>query len=178
MSTPVGGENLIIEMFDSEAQPSDTNFLQSFEFGSSQSAGFAFEGDLFSITPAHMSVKAIDEIVELFFADVRGRAATEVSETKLTSLECACSAVALSFLDQGIEIEFDFAGVLVRVDFEVAKLATLTAKRYVQIKTEWIVDSRRLIERLYRFRHIFWLPFRKRRIVGNKIVPDFSSCSR
>src|SRR5258705_7571200 len=178
MSTPVGGENLIIEMFDSEAQPSDTNFLQSFEFGSSESAGLAFEGDLFSITPAHMSVKAIDQIVELFFADIRGRAATEVGETKLAPLKCACSAVALSFLDQGIEIEFDFAGVLVCVDFEVAKLATLAAERYVQVKAEWFFDSRRLIESLYGLRHIFWFPLRKRRIVGNKIVPDFGSCSR
>src|SRR4030095_3324487 len=83
------------------------------------------------------------------------------------------ATIEFGFLDQSVEIDFDFGGVLVGVDFEITKLAALATERYMKVETEWIFSARCLIERLDCVSNILRFPLRKRWIIGNKIIPDF-----
>ena len=86
-----------------------------------------------------MTIESFDQVVKLLFADVRRRAAAEVSKPQLPALKGAGAAVNLILLDQRVEIDLDLGGVLVGVDFEVTELAALAAKRNVEVKPERLV---------------------------------------
>lgn len=122
-----------------------------------------------------MVVEAVNKVVQLLFADVRGCTSAEVSKAELPALKSACAAVAFNLLDQCVKINFNLAGILVRIDFEVAKLAALAAERDVKVKTERVLGTGRLIQRLNRVGDVFRFPLRERRIVRNKIIADFSA---
>src|SRR6266487_5898542 len=122
-----------------------------------------------------MAVEAVNQVVELLFADVRRRTATEISKAELPALQGACAAVAFNLLDECVEIKFNLAGIFVRIDFEVAKLTALAAERDVKVKTERVLSTGRLIQRLNRVGDVFRFPLRERRIVRNKIIADFSA---
>src|SRR6185295_14068886 len=123
-----------------------------------------------------MSVETVNQVVELLFADVGRRAAAKVSKSQLSSLKSAGAAVAFHLLDESIEIDANLFGVLVCIDFEIAKLATLAAKRNVQIKAERFFDTRWLGQCFKCFRHELRLPLREGRIIRNKIIANFRIC--
>jgi len=120
-------------------------------------------------------IQSIDEIAQLFFADVRRRAATKICESKLPPCKGGHATVKFVLFDQRVEINLDFGGVLVGVDFEITEVAALPAKGNMNIEAEGIVDSRRLVERVDYFRKKLGLPLRKRWIVRDKKIPYFSS---
>src|SRR5688500_19810899 len=76
-----------------------------------------------------MSVEAVDEVVQLLLADVRRRTATKVGEAQLAALKSMCAAIALHLFDEGVQIELNLAGILVRINFEVTKLAAFATDR-------------------------------------------------
>ena len=94
------------------------------------------------------------------------------------TLEGSCTRITLSFLNQSIQVNFDLAGVLVGVDFEVTKLAALATKWNMQIEAEWIhlCELVGLVLQLLRQRSPASIV--KRRVVGNKIVTNLRSCLR
>ena len=96
-------------------------------------------------------------------------------QTAVPSLKRGRAAVEFVLFDQRVEIDLNLGGVLVGVDFEVTELAALAAERNVNIKAERIVDARRLVERRDGLANKLRFPLRKRRIIRNKIISDFSS---
>src|SRR5262245_24407700 len=121
-----------------------------------------------------MPVESIHQIVKLLFADIRRRAAAEVGQPKLPTLQRGRAAVDFILFDQRVEIDLDLRSVLVRVDFEVTKFAPLAAEWDVNVKPERLLDASGTAQRLDRVRDVFRFPLRERRIVGDEIIADFS----
>ncbi len=81
-----------------ETQSRDADLFQRFELRFLQRAGLALESDFFGILPTHVAIEAIDQVMKLLFADVRRRAAAEVSEAQLPPLKraaCGCRVRSL-----------------------------------------------------------------------------------
>ena len=175
MRAAIRRQDLVVEMFDTEAQPRDADLFERFELRFLQRARLTLEGDFFGILPTHVTIETIDQIMQLLFADVRRRAAAEVSEPELPPLKSGHAAVDFILFDQRVEIDLDLGCVLVRVDFEVTEVAALAAERDVNVKTERIFNARRLVERLEGVSHKLRLPLRERRIIRDKIIADFGS---
>src|SRR6185436_867645 len=95
MRATIEGENLIVEMFDTETKTSHADRLERFEFRLLQCSRLALESNFLCIAPAHVTIKTFNEITQLFIADVRRRAAAEVSKAKLAPFECRHAAVKL-----------------------------------------------------------------------------------
>src|SRR5262249_60347131 len=123
--------------------------------------------------PASTPIRSVRQIAELVCADFGWRADSEVGEPKLPPLLCGHAAVDFILLDQRVEIDLDLRSVLIRVDFEVTKFASLAAERDVYVKTKRLLHSRRLIQRIDRVLDVFRLPLRERRIVRDEIMADF-----
>src|SRR5689334_4801164 len=174
MRASVRGENLVIEVLDAETETRHTDVFQRLEFRLVQRAGLTFKRDFFRVCPTHVTIQTLDEITQLPIADIRRRAAAEVSETKPTSLKRSGATVELVLFDQRVEIDLDLGSILVGIDFEVTKETTLAAERNVQIETEWIVYARGLRERVEGLRYELRLPLRERRVVRDKIIPYLS----
>ena len=96
----------------------------------------------------------------------------------MPTLKSICAAVDFILFDERLNIKLYLGSVLVRVDFEVAKLATFATERDVKIKAERVRDARRRIERVEGARDVFRFPLRERRICSNKIIADLSFCLR
>jgi hypothetical protein len=134
MSASVGGQNLIVEVFDAETETRHADRFERFEFRFLQGTRLALERDLFRFVPTHVTIETVDEITQLLVADVRRRAAAEVSKAKLASFERRHATVKLVLFDQCVEIDLDLGSVLVGIDFEVTKVTAFTAERNVNIK--------------------------------------------
>src|SRR6185436_7371253 len=134
MRATVGGEDLIVEVFDPETETRHADRLERFEFRFLQRAGLTLESDLLRLVPTHVTIETIDEVTQLLVADVRRRAATEVRKAKLASCKRGHATVKLVLLDQRVEIRLDLGGVLVRVDFEVTKVTALATERNVDVE--------------------------------------------
>src|SRR5215212_9336870 len=135
MRTAICSEDLVVEVFDAEAQPCDADGFECFEFRLLNRARLTLERYLFSVLPTDVSIQAIDEIMQLLLTDVRRCAATEVCKAKLPALKRRHTAVKLVLFDQRIEIDLDLRRVLVCVDFEITEQAALAAKRNVNVET-------------------------------------------
>src|ERR1041384_429043 len=145
MRATIGGEDLVVKVFDAETKTRHADRFQRFEFRFLQCSRLAFKRDLFRVLPTHVTIETIDEITQLLLANVRWRATAEVSEAKLTSCKRRHATVKLVLFDQRVEIDFDLGGVLIGVDFEVTEVTTLAAEGNVYVKTQRIFNSRRLI---------------------------------
>src|SRR6185369_7436958 len=158
MRAPVSGENLVVEVFDTKTQSRDSDVFERFEFRFLDRARLTFERDFFRVRPTHVLIQSIDEIAQLFLADVRRRAATEICEPELPPCKGRHAAVKFVLFDQRVEIDLDLGGVLVSVDLEITEVAALPAEGNMNIETQRIVDSRRLVERVDYFRKKLGLP--------------------
>src|SRR5262245_42307860 len=119
MSAAVRGEDLVVEVFDAETQTRHADVFQGFQFRLLNRAGLTLERDLFSVVPRHVPVQTVDEITQLFLADVRRSAAAEISKAQLSSLKSGRAAVELVLFNECVEIDLDLGRVFVDVDFEV-----------------------------------------------------------
>src|SRR5215510_6253348 len=142
MSAAVGGQNVVVEMFDAEAQSRDADFFQRFELRFAERARLALECDLFGVLPTHMPVESFHEIAKLLFADIGRRAAAEVGQPELPPLQSGHAAVDFILPDQRVQIDLDLRSVLVSVDFEITKFAPLAAERDVYVKAERLLHAR------------------------------------
>src|ERR1043165_6943868 len=135
MRATVGGEDLVVEVFDAETETRHADRFERFEFRLLQRPRLALESHFFCIAPTHVTIETFDKITQLLVADVRRSAAAEVSEAKLASCERRHTTVKLVLLDQRVEIDLDLGSVLIRVDFEVTEVTALATERNVNIKT-------------------------------------------
>ena len=122
-------------MFDTETESRDSDRFQGFEFRFLYRARLALESDLFRVFPTHVPIQTIDEIMQLFLADVRRRAAAEIGKPQLPPMERRHAAVEFILFDQRVEIDLDLGCILVCVDFEIAEEAALPAERDMDIET-------------------------------------------
>src|SRR5262245_51619717 len=99
MRPAVGGKNLVIEMFDTKTQTRNADLFQRLKLVLVDGAGFTFKRDLFGVSPAHMTVQTIDQIAQLFVADIRRSAATKIRKAKLASLKRSGAAVEFVLLN-------------------------------------------------------------------------------
>ena len=99
MSATVGCENLVVEVFDTETESCDADLFECLQFCFLQRARLTFERHFFRVRPAHVTIQTVDEITQLFLADVRRRAAAEIRKPKLAPLERRHAAVKLILFD-------------------------------------------------------------------------------
>src|SRR5262249_29492865 len=99
-----------------------------------------------------------------------------ISKSELASLKSRCVAVELILFDQGVEVDLNLGSVLVGIDLEITKLATLATERNVNIETERIVDASRFFQRRDCFADELRFPLRKGWIVRDEVVADFGAC--
>jgi hypothetical protein len=73
-------------------------------------------------------VDALDDALELGVGEEAGGAAAEIDEFELAVGQPATVGIEIDFAGEGREVGFDFVGVFVGVDAEVAEFAALAAK--------------------------------------------------
>src|SRR5262249_33810662 len=105
------------------------------EFRLLQRSRLALESYFFSIVPTYVTIETIDEITQLLVADVRRCATSKVSKAKLTSCKRRHATVKLVLFNQRVEIDLNLRSVLIRVDFEVAKVTALATEGNVDVET-------------------------------------------
>src|SRR5678816_3409343 len=135
MCTPVGRKDLVVEVFDTQAQTCHTDLFHRLQLRFLNRARFTLKRDFLRVLPTDMLVQTIDEITQLLLTDVRRRAATKISKAKLPSLKPEAAAVELVLFDQCVEVNLDLRRVLIGVDFEVTEQTALAAKRNVDVET-------------------------------------------
>src|SRR6185503_2060893 len=107
MRAAISGEDLIVEVFDTETQTRYADLFECFELPFLQRAGLTLKRHFFGVGPTHVSIESIDEIMQLTLADVRRRAAAEVREAQLATLKSRHTAVEFVLFDQRVEIDLD-----------------------------------------------------------------------
>src|SRR5678816_1838950 len=135
MCTPVGRKDLVVEVFDTQAQTCHTDLFHRLQLRFLNRARFTLKRDFLRVLPTDMLVQTIDEITQLLLTDVRRCAAAEVCKTKLPSLKSGHAAVELILFDESVEVDLDLRSVLVCINFEVTEQAALPAKRNVNVET-------------------------------------------
>ena len=70
MRAAVRGEDLIVEVFDTETETCDADVFECLEFCFVQRARLTLERYFLRVPPAHVSIETIDQIAQLFVADV------------------------------------------------------------------------------------------------------------
>src|SRR5436305_958638 len=71
-----------------------------------------------------------------------------------------------------VHVDIDIAGVLVGVDAEVTKLASLAAKRNMQVQPERRVGPRRRVQGGIGIRQAPRIPRGERRIIGDEVIAE------
>src|SRR6185503_9527273 len=100
MRATVCREDLVVEMFDTEAQPSNADLFQRLQFCLLNRTGLTLESYFFRFLPTDVTIQTIDEIAQLLITDVRRRAAAEVCKAKLPALESRHATVEFVLFDQ------------------------------------------------------------------------------
>src|SRR5262245_24396146 len=136
MGAAIGLENPVVEVFNAQAQTRHARILERLKLVLLQRAGLALERYLGRVVPRKDRLHALKQSAKLRRAQIGRRAAAEIDEVKLALRERGPSAIQFDLACQCIKINFDVAGILVRVNPEVAELATLAAKRNVQVQAQ------------------------------------------
>ena len=146
--------------------------MQRLQFLIRQRARLALEGHLLHLVPGQQRFHAVRKMKQLAAGKVTRRAATEINEARLAFADKRLVRINRQLLQHRVEIAFDGVRILVRVHAEITKVATLPAKRNVRVHPQRRVRSRSPLHGGLNFRHGFFLPKRKRRVVGDKIIAD------
>src|SRR5262249_15287031 len=108
MSAAVDLEDMIVEVFNSKAEPRNADLLDDFELAFGQSAGFGFEGDLLGCAPGQEFSHGVCQTRELTGGNIRWRSTAEVDELRLSRSDQRLARVELQFVNRRVEIAFDF----------------------------------------------------------------------
>ncbi len=173
MRASVGGEDLVVEVFDAKAEPGHAEPADDAKLGLGQRARLALERDLRRVTPGRGRGQPVHQSFELAGRQKRRRAAAEVDKVDRPPGKDRQARVQLPLARQHVEIRAHFLGVLVGVHPEVAEVAALAAERDVQVHAERHTGPRRglqgrqgvAFDRLGR-------PDRKRRVGRDKVAAD------
>src|SRR4051812_21434910 len=107
MCATVGCEDLVVEVFDAQAQSRDADLFQRLQFRFLNRPGLTLESDFLGVLPTDVSIQTVDEITQLLIADVRRGPAAEVCKAKLPALKRGHAAVELVLFDQRVEIDLN-----------------------------------------------------------------------
>ena len=172
MGAAVDLKDVIVEILHAQAQTRHADLVQRLQFLIRQRARLALEGHLLHLVPGQQRFHAVREMKQLAAGKVTRRAATEINEARLAFADKRLVRINRQLLQHRVEIAFDGVRILVRVHAEITKVATLPAKRNVRVHPQRRVRSRSPLHGGLNFRHGFFLPKRKRRVVGDKIIAD------
>src|SRR5215216_715051 len=111
MRAPVGGEDLVVEVFNAEAESRDSNLFHRLQLCLLNRTGLTFERYFFRVVPTHVTIETIDEISQLLLTDVRGCPSAEIRKAKLAALKRGHAAVELVLFDQRVEVDLDLGSV-------------------------------------------------------------------
>ena len=136
MRTPVLSKDLVVEVFDAQAEPRDAQLSQGLHLGLGKRPRLAFEGHLLGLIPANVGLQPPDERLELLDAQVRRRAAAEVDEAKRAAAQGRQLADQLDLAGQRRDVGLDVAGLVVGEHLEVAEFAAFATERNMQIKPQ------------------------------------------
>ena len=164
-------ENPIVEVLDAEAETSDAEIADDPELGFGERAGLAFERDLGGAAPVGPGRQPRNESLQLRRRQERRGAAAKVDEVHGTAGDRRGVEVHVPLIGEQAQIVLDLAGVLVRVDAEVAEVTPLAAERNVQIEPERH-RRRRRIQRNAGIVQSRGRPDGKRGVIRNKVAPD------
>jgi hypothetical protein len=117
-------------------------------------------------------VNAFDDALELGIGKEGGCAAAEVDEFELAVFEAAAVGVEIDFAGEGGEIGFDFVGVFVGVDAEVAELTAFSAEGDVEVEAQAGVILRGVIEGLIDGGELGGRPDGEWGVVGDEVAAD------
>ena len=168
----VVAQDIVVEIFDAQAETGDADCADRFQFGFGQGARLAFEGDLGGVVPRQGGLESVCQRAEVAGADIGGRAAAEVDKVQRSVRDGGQMRIVLDFARQGVEIGLDLVGVLVGIDAEIAELATLAAEGNVEVEAEPGAGARGPGEDLARCGQILLAPKRIGRIVGDEDAAD------
>ena len=180
MRSPIQLQYFIVHMLDTQAKPSHTDGFYRFELSLLQRARLAFKRNLTSFLPLPMLADAIDQALQLIAGQKRGRTAAKIYKLEFSTAQGSSLRVEGGLLGQCVQIHIHIARVLVRIDAEVAELASLAAEGNVQIQSERCsrlnTDGGRRVEPLEGGRHVRLCPDRKGGISGYEIAAHLGGC--
>src|SRR5439155_1136674 len=117
-----------VEIFFTEAQTGDAHFANRLEFVIGERSRLALESDFPGFIPRQQCLHAIGQMLELIDGEIRRSAAAEVNEGRLATADEGFRGVKRQFLEHRVEVASDRRRILVRINFEVTKVAALPAK--------------------------------------------------
>ena len=174
MRAAVQLENPIAEVLHPEAETGHTQGANAFELRLGERAGLAFERHLLRRVPGCAGRQSRDKALQLAGREKRGRAAAEVHEVQGATGDRRRLEIQLPLAPEEVQILFDVARVLVRVDAEIAEMALLPAERDVEVQPERHAPACGCCQRRPRVPPDGVRgPDRERRIVGNEVAADF-----
>ena len=159
-----------IEILDAEAEARHAELAQGFQLVLLERPRLALERHFLGAVPRQQRLEPLHQAAQLVGAEVRRRAAAEVDVFEPPAADDGFLAVDFDFLDEGVDVGFHVAGVLVGVDAEVTELAALPAERDVEVEAERRIRRRRCVEDGPRLGQEAGLPSRERRVVGDEVV--------
>src|SRR5437016_1655649 len=82
---------------------------------------------------------------ELIDGKIRGRAAAEVDEVRLASVDKRFRGVQAQFVEDRVDVSLDLRRILVGINLEIAEVAALPAKRKRGIIRDEVIADRGLL---------------------------------
>ena len=133
MGAAVDIEDVVVEVFNPEAEPGHAHGADGVQFLFGQGAGFGLEGDLLHLIPRHAVLEVLGQLLQLRHGQITGGAAAEIDELGFPALEIVPPGIHFEFLHPGADVTADFVRSLVGIDPEIAEVATLPAEGDVEI---------------------------------------------
>src|SRR5206468_11686343 len=136
MRAAVQFQNPIVEVLDTQAEPGDPHLPDRGELRLRQGSRLALESNFLSPGPGRRCGQAVDQPCELRSREKRRSAPAEVDEIDRSCGDRLQWSIEFPLASEPIEIGLYLAGVSIRVNTEITKLAALPTERNVQIKAE------------------------------------------
>ena len=174
MRPAIDFEDVVVEIFHAQAQPGDAQLADDLELVIGQGARLALESNLLGLVPGQQRFHAIGQVPQLVGRKVRGRAAAEVDEIGLATADKGFAGVKREFAKDGINVMANRLRILVGINLEITEMATLAAKRNVNIDAEGCIGLRRPLDRGKNLAGELRFPERIGRIIGDEIIADSS----
>ena len=148
MCATIGLENVIVKMLHTKAQSSDANVPNGAKLLISQCPGFTLKGYFLGFIPRQQGLHAICQLRQLGHGQIAGRTASKVNEFGKPSTDEWLLGISFELLDGSIEVAVDRCSILIRVDLEVAEVASFSTKWDVKVQPQGGIRKRRTFQSL------------------------------
>ena len=172
MGPAVVFEDLVVEILDAERDAGHADLFEHFHLFEAERSRLALEGDFLGRFPGEIFAQPIVQRAELLRAEIRRRAAAEVSKPQRSPLNARLVAQQFEFVLERLDIILDRLRVLIRVNAEVTEPAPFAAKGDVNVQPHRHRTVRLARQSTANLRDVLRLPQRKRRVIGDEITTD------